>query len=74
MYNSLNLYDWIRKVQKKKRTKTQQAEFNDKEADKYDQDMLNDDETDELDMLHCIHTFGVLYDFCSDFASYSCWW
>jgi hypothetical protein len=69
MYNSLNLYDWIRKVQKKKRTKTQQAEFNDKEADKYDQDMLNDDETDELDMLHSSlsqHGGGMPVNDCLD--------
>jgi hypothetical protein len=52
LYNNLNLYDWIRRVQKKKRSKVQQAEFDEKEQDKFDDDMINSDYADdELDLL-----------------------
>ena len=52
IYNNLCLYDWIKTCQKRKRTKTQQAEFKEvnESDDEYDQEMLND-EDDELDIL-----------------------
>jgi hypothetical protein len=53
IYKDLNLYDWIRQATKKKRSKVQQAEFDEKHAvlDEYDKEMI-DDESDELDVLN----------------------
>ena len=53
IYNNLSLYDWITTAQKKKRSKTEQEEFeSNKETDEYDQEMLDDDH-DDLDILQC---------------------
>jgi hypothetical protein len=53
IYKDLNLYDWIRQATKKKRSKVQQAEFDEKHAvlNEYDKEMI-DDESDELDVLN----------------------
>lgn len=63
IYKKLSLYDWIKLVQKKKRSKIHRAEHGEermKEGKHYDNDMLdNDTDTDELDILKNKNT--VLY-------------
>jgi Helitron helicase-like domain at N-terminus/PIF1-like helicase len=68
IYNDLNLYDWIKRSKKSKRSKSQQVEFNDKieDASKYNPEIL-DDEVDELDILaECRHAGGGIKT--SDFS------